>query len=178
MSRIKSIAVYCGSSNGNNEFHEEAEKLGIFFANKNINLVYGGGDLGLMGAVSNAVVKNGGKAKGIITTHLVNKEKINRNVKDMKIVETMSERKNEMFDKSDAFLVFPGGIGTLEEFFEVLSWKQLRLHSKKIFIYNFNGYWNELIEVIDKIIDCKFAAPNIKDEYIVVTNLKELSEIL
>ena len=84
-----------------------------------------------MGAVSNAVVKNGGKAKGIITSHLVNKEKINRNVKDMKIVETMSERKNEMFDKSDAFLVFPGGIGTLEEFFEVLSWKQLRLHSKK-----------------------------------------------
>ena len=91
MSRIKSIAVYCGSSNGNNQFHEEAEKLGIFFANKNINLVYGGGDLGLMGAVSNAVVKNGGKAKGIITSHLVNKEKINRNVKDMKIVETMSE---------------------------------------------------------------------------------------
>ena len=178
MNKIGSIAVYCGSSNGNNDFIKEAKKLGIFFASKNINLIYGGGDLGLMGAVSNSVIKNGGTAKGVITSHLVTKEKINRNIKDMKIVKTMSERKNEMFENSDAFLVFPGGIGTLEEFFEVLSWKQLHLHSKKIFIYNFRGYWDELINVIDKIIDCKFASSNIKDEYIVVTNLKELSENL
>ena len=179
MSIIKSIAVYCGSSNGDDKkFFIEAERLGKYLADENIKLVYGGGESGLMGAVSNSIVKNGGSAKGVITKHLINKEMINKNVKDMSVVESMSERKNEMFNSSDAFLIFPGGIGTLEEFFEVLSWKQLNLHSKKIFIYNLNGYWNELADLIKKIIDCKFAGSNIKDDYIVITNLKELSSYL
>ena len=140
MKKISSIAVYCGSSAGNNHLYfEEAENIGKFLANNKIKLIYGGGNLGLMGAVSGAALKNGGEVMGVITSHLVNKEKINEDLSDIHIVESMSERKNKMFNAADAFLILPGGIGTLEEFFEILSWKQLKLHSKDILIYNLNN---------------------------------------
>ena len=130
MKKISSIAVYCGSSAGNNNlFFEEAKNIGKFLAINKIKLIYGGGNLGLMGAVSGAALKNGGEVMGVITSHLVNKEKINEDLSDIHIVESMSERKNKMFNAADAFLILPGGIGTLEEFFEILSWKQLKLLS-------------------------------------------------
>ena len=179
MRSINSIAVYCGSSNGlKSSFFDEAVRLGEFLALNKIKLIYGGGDLGIMGAVSNSVVKNNGEATGVITSYLVDKEMLNKNVENMLVVETMSERKNKMFDKADAFLILPGGIGTLEEFFEVLSWKQLDLHSKEIFIYNFEHYWDELIILINKTIDCKFTNSNIKDDYKVIDNLNDLSKYL
>ena len=165
MKKISSIAVYCGSSAGNNHlFFEEAENIGKFLAINKIKLIYGGGNLGLMGAVSGAALKNGGEVMGVITSHLVNKEKINDDLSDIHIVESMSERKNKMFNAADAFLILPGGIGTLEEFFEILSWKQLKLHSKDILIYNFNNYEDELNTNRSKTIDCKCSHSNIKDD--------------
>jgi uncharacterized protein (TIGR00730 family) len=179
MRNISSIAVYCGSSIGNNHtFIEEAEKIGRFLAEHEIKLIYGGGNLGLMGAVSNATLNHGGKVTGVITSHLVNKEKINEDLIDIHIVDTMSERKNKMFNEADAFLILPGGIGTLEEFFEILSWKQLKLHTKEIFIFNIDNYWDDLNKVIDKTIDCKFALSNIKDDYKIINHISDLSNYI
>ena len=179
MKKISSIAVYCGSSAGNNHlFFEEAENIGKFLAINKIKLIYGGGNLGLMGAVSGAALKNGGEVMGVITSHLVNKEKINEDLSDIHIVESMSERKNKMFNAADAFLILPGGIGTLEEFFEILSWKQLKLHSKDILIYNLNNYWDELNAIIIKTIDCKFSHSNIKDDYEIINNISDLSSYI
>ena len=179
MNNISSIAVFCGSSIGNSQtFLNEAEKIGKFLAKKNIKLVYGGGNLGLMGTVSNSSLKNGGKVIGVITTHLISKEKINVDLSDIHVVDSMSERKNKMYDEADAFLILPGGIGTLEEFFEILSWKQLKLHSKDIFVYNVDGYWDELNVAISKTIDCKFTKPNIKDDYIIIKNINDLSKYI
>ena len=176
MKKISSIAVYCGSSAGNNHlFFEEAENIGKFLAINKIKLIYGGGNLGLMGAVSGAALKNGGEVMGVITSHLVNKEKINEDLSDIHIVESMSERKNKMFNAADAFLILPGGVGTLEEFFEILSWKQLKLHSKDILIYNLNNYWDELNTIISKTIDCKFSHSIIKDDYKIINNISELT---
>ena len=179
MTKISSMAVYCGSSMGNNEsFYEEAKKVGRFLAEHKIKLIYGGGNLGLMGAVSNATLNHGGNVTGVITAHLVNKEKINEDLRDIHIVNTMSERKNKMFNEADAFLILPGGIGTLEEFFEILSWKQLKLHKKDIFILNIDNYWDDLAKVIDKTIDCKFALSNIKDDYKIINSISDLSNYI
>jgi hypothetical protein len=109
---------------------------------------------------------------------LIEKEKKNLNISSIQVVETMHERKIAMFNKADGFLVLPGGVGTLEEFFEVLSWKQLQIHRKPIILFNLNNYWSQLIELIDKTIDCKFTGENIKDAYIVVDNTAELRKVL
>ena len=134
---MKSIAVYCSSSNKVDDIYkEEAEKVGNLLAKNGIRLVYGGGNMGLMGVLSNSAINSGGDVYGVITNHLIEIEKRNDSLNNIKIVETMHERKIEMYNNADAFLIFPGGIGTLEEFFEIYSWKQLRLHKKPIFIYN------------------------------------------
>jgi uncharacterized protein (TIGR00730 family) len=176
---MKSIAVYCGSSSGSESiFAEIATEIGSLLAVNNIKVIYGGGDSGLMGVVSNAAIANKGEVEGIITNHLVEKEKKNLNISSIQVVETMHERKIAMFNKADGFLVLPGGVGTLEEFFEVLSWKQLQIHRKPIILFNLNNYWSQLIELIDKTIDCKFTGENIKDAYIVVDNTAELRKVL
>ena len=179
MQIIKSLGIYCGSSEpADNQFKSEIIKIGELLARHKIKLIYGGGESGLMGAVSNSVYKNGGEVEGFITEHLVNIEKVNKNIPSVKIVKTMHERKINLFNRSDAFLIFPGGIGTLEEFFEVLSWKQLNMHSKKIGIYNFKNYWCGLDKLIEHIIDYKFAGKNMKQAYKVIIDIKELSEFL
>ena len=176
---MKSIAIYCGSSHGSDPiFAQTAKEIGNLLAVNNIKINYGGGDAGIMGVVSNSAVINKGQVEGIITNHLVEIEKKNLNISSIQIVETMHERKITMFNKAEGFLILPGGIGTLEEFFEVLSWKQLQIHNKPIILFNINNYWSELIELIDKTIDCKFAGENIKDAYTVVDNLTELRKAL
>jgi uncharacterized protein (TIGR00730 family) len=109
---------------------------------------------------------------------LINKEKINEDLTDIHIVDSMSERKNKMFNAADAFLILPGGIGTLEEFFEILSWKQLKIHSKDILIYNVNNYWDDLNTIINKTIDCKFTHSNIKDDYKIINNINDLTNYI
>ena len=176
---MKSIAVYCGSSLGTNKiFSESAKEIAELLAYNSVKIIYGGGDSGIMGIISNTAISKGGQVEGVITNHLIEKEKKNLNISSIQVVETMHERKIAMFNKADGFLVLPGGVGTLEEFFEVLSWKQLQIHKKPIILFNLNNYWSQLIELIDKTIDCKFTGENIKDAYIVVDNTAELRKVL
>ena len=139
---MKSIAVYCSSSNDVEEvYKEEARKVGELLGKNKYKIVYWGGNMGLMGTISNSSIAAGGHVYGVITKHLIDFEKKNKSLNNLKIVTSMHERKIEMFNSSEIFLIFPGGIGTLEEFFEVYSWKQLHIHSKPIIIYNFNNFW-------------------------------------
>mgnify|MGYP001416169640 FL=1 len=176
---MRSIAVYCGSSNHiNSIYKDEAKRLGSLLAKNKIKLVYGGGNMGLMGILANSVLDGGGNVYGVITEHLIDIEKKNNSLNNLKIVKTMHERKMEMFMQADCFIIFPGGIGTLEEFFEVYSWKQLRLHEKPIYIYNLNNYWDGLINLIDRLIDEDFAGENMKEAYKVIKNHSELEKEL
>ena len=176
---MKSIAVYCSSSNKVDEIYkEEAKKVGNLLAKKEIRLVYGGGNMGLMGVLSNSAINSGGDVYGVITNHLIEIEKRNDSLNNIKIVETMHERKIEMYNNADAFLIFPGGIGTLEEFFEIYSWKQLRLHKKPIFIYNFNDFWGDLFTLLENIIKKDFAGENMKEAYKVINNYSDLTKEL
>ena len=178
-SKINSVTVYCSSSNlVDNKFTNEIKRVGELLAHNKIKLVYGGGQSGLMGAISNSVMKNGGKVEGIITQHLVDIESINKDITNLTIVNTMHERKIELFNRSQAYIIFPGGIGTLEEFFEVLSWKQLKLHNKGIVVYNFNNYWDQLNKLIEYTINLKFAGENMKEAYKVIDNIDELRKFL
>ena len=176
---MKSIAVYCSSSNKVDDIYkEEAKKVGNLLAKKEIRLVYGGGNMGLMGVLSNSAINSGGDVYGVITNHLIEIEKRNDSLNNIKIVETMHERKIEMYNNADAFLIFPGGIGTLEEFFEIYSWKQLRLHKKPIFIHNFNDFWGDLFTLLENIIKKDFAGENMKEAYKVINNYSDLTKEL
>ena len=176
---MRSIAVYCGSSNHVNSIYKnEAKRLGSLLAKHKIKLIYGGGNMGLMGILAKSVLDNGGNVFGVITEHLIDIEKKNNSLNNLKIVKTMHERKMEMFKQADCFIIFPGGIGTLEEFFEVYSWKQLRLHEKPIYIYNLNNFWDGLINLIDRLIDEDFAGENMKEAYKVIKNHSELEKEL
>ena len=176
---MKSIAVYCSSSNKVDDvYKEEAKKVGNLLAKKGIRLVYGGGNMGLMGVISNSAINSGGDVYGVITNHLIEIEKRNDSLNNIKIVETMHERKIEMYNNADAFLIFPGGIGTLEEFFEIYSWKQLRLHKKPILIYNFNDFWRDLFTLLENIIKKDFAGENMKEAYKVINNYSDLTKEL
>ena len=145
---MKNICVFCSSVNNIEEIYKEkAEELGELLVRYNKKLIYGGGGCGLMGIIARSVLKNGGKVKGIIPHFLVKKESALHEIKPV-IVDSMHERKKIMFEDSDAFIIMPGGVGTLEEFFEVLSWLQLDIHKKPIFLYNIKGYYNGLIDFL------------------------------
>ncbi|MBN9343450.1 MAG: Rossman fold protein, TIGR00730 family [Caedibacter sp. 38-128] len=147
MEFVKSACVYCSSFNGLSEKYQLAAKeVGTLLAKNNIKLVYGGGRMGLMGLVSNAVLEAGGSALGISTTLISTREGINENLLELMVVETMHERKQLMFEKSEAFVILPGGIGTLDETFEIMTWKQIGLHHKKIIFLDVDGYWSIVFE--------------------------------
>ena len=176
---MKSIAVYCSSSNKiSKTFNDEVSKVGKLLAQKKLKIIYGGGDMGLMGELSKSATQAGGEVKGIITEHLINIERKNVSENNVRIVNTMHERKIEMYNSADSFLILPGGIGTLEEFFEVLSWKQLNLHNKPVFIYNFENFWDPLVELIEHMIKNNFAGENMKEAYKVIKNHSELEKEL
>ena len=176
---MKSIAVYCSSSNKvNDEYKDEARKIGSLLAQKKIKIVYGGGNMGLMGILSSSALNSGGEVYGVITSHLLDIEKRNESLNNFKIVDSMHDRKMEMYNNADAFLIFPGGIGTLEEFFEVYSWKQLHLHNKPIFIYNYKNFWEDLIQLIENLIKKNFADENMIGAYKIINNHSDLERVL
>jgi len=176
---MKSIAVYCSSSNKvNDEYKDEARKVGLLLAQKKIKIVYGGGNMGLMGILSNSALDSGGEVYGVITDHLIDIEKRNESLNNIKVVDSMHERKIEMYNNADAFLIFPGGIGTLEEFFEVYSWKQLHLHNSPIIIYNYKNFWDDLIKLIENLIKKNFADENMKEAYKIINNHNDLDKLL
>ncbi len=148
----RSICVYCGSSPGRNPAYVQAARsLGHLMAERDIGLVYGGGGLGLMGEVARAVLEGGGRVTGIIPTFLTEKEHMLHEVTDLVVVADMHERKRLMFERSDAFVALPGGIGTLEELVEQLTWAQLGRHSKPIVLYNAKGFWAPFMALLDHL---------------------------
>ena len=149
---MQNICVYCGSGAGRNPaFMEAARQLGRILATSRIGLVYGGGDLGLMGAIAHAVLENGGHVTGIIPGFLRQREHMLTKVQELIVVDDMHQRKHLMFEKSDGFVAFPGGLGTLEEFVEQLTWTQLGQHRKPIVLANIAGFWNPLLELFERM---------------------------
>tara|TARA_B100001750_G_C15246512_1_gene465601 strand:+ start:116 stop:661 length:546 start_codon:yes stop_codon:yes gene_type:complete len=176
---IKSVTVYCSSSNKiDKSYFNIAKKLGVYLAQKKINLIYGGGSNGLMGAISESVVSNKGYVIGIIPSFLKTKENINYNLNKLVVVNTMAKRKKLLFDKGDAFIVLPGGIGTLEELSETTSWLNLGLHKKPIIIFNYKNFWDPLIKMLKKMNNKKFLDKNYNKIIYLVKNISDLKKIL
>ena len=151
---MKSVAVYCGASSGTNEqFTLQAQAMGRALAERDFTLVYGGGRVGLMGAVADAVMQHGGRAIGVIPDFLADKELAHVGLTELHVVKTMHERKLMMADLAEGFVAMPGGYGTLEELFEVLTWGQLGLHRKPIGVLNVAGYYDHLLRALDHMAD-------------------------
>lgn len=166
---MKSICVYCGSSGRVDPvFKQAAEELGTILAGADLHLVYGGGHVGLMGILADSVLRHGGTVTGIIPSHIADKEVAHNSLTKLHIVQTMHERKQMMVDQSDAFVILPGGFGTMDEFFEIYTWWILGLHDKPIIIVNVADYWTPLIALVDNIIAHKFAGPDHRKHFSVV----------
>ena len=179
MAPIKSLCLYCGSSRGNDpKFAHLAEELGRQLALREIGLVYGGGRIGLMGVCADAVLSGGGRVVGIIPRHLQEREVGHHGLSELKVVDNMHERKRMMFDLSDAFCALPGGLGTLDELFEIITWRQLGLHDKPIVLLNAEGYWNRLLGLIDGIIADGFARPMVRQYFSVAGSIGRLFDLL
>ena len=149
---MKSLCVFCGSSPGNNPaFIETAKALGYTMAEQNITLVYGGGNVGLMGVVADAVLEKGGKVTGVIPDFLKKKEVGHTGLTELIVVETMHQRKTKMFELSEGFIALPGGFGTLEEVIEILTWQQLGLHQYPVAFLNVDGFYNHLRSFFDEM---------------------------
>jgi len=157
MNQIKTVCVYCGSGPGSNpRFVEAAIGLGKTFAENNIRLVYGGGSVGLMGSVATSVLDHGGTVTGIIPEFLRKRENALTRVQEMIVTPDMHERKRLMFERSDAFVALPGGIGTLEELVEQMTWQQLGRHSKPVLLANIDGFWEPLMALLSHMRATEF----------------------
>ena len=162
MSKIKTICVYCGSGPGSNHrFIEAAIALGKILAENRIRLVYGGGSIGLMGALATSVLDHGGTVTGIIPDFLTSRENALTRVQELIVTPDMHERKRLMFERSDAFVALPGGVGTLEELVEQLTWKQLGRHTKPILLANVDGFWEPLLALLAHMRATQFIRPSL-----------------
>ncbi|OCX66487.1 Rossman fold protein, TIGR00730 family [Thioclava sp. SK-1] len=179
MTTAPSVCVYCGSRNGSDPAYvAAAEALGTMLARRGWRLVYGAGDVGLMGTVARATQAAGGNTFGVIPEGLFAREVGKRDLSTFIVTETMHERKKVMYMNADAIVVLPGGAGTLDEFFEVLTWRQIGLHEKPIFVINTNGYWNKLNELLNTITQQGFADNTLHDFVSFVNDIKYLEEDL
>lgn len=177
--KIKSVCVFCGSRVGDNPAYAlAASHLGTLLASKNIQLVYGAGNIGLMGVVADACLAANGKVVGVIPTKLVEKEVAHKGLTELIVVESMHERKALMASKSDAFVALPGGFGTCDELFEILTWAQLGIHHKPIGILNTDGFFNPLLAWIDQMIDQGFVKQRFKELLLVAEKPDELMELV
>lgn len=175
MSIIKSICVYCASGPGNNPaFMEAATRFGRILAENGIRLVYGGGAVGLMGALAESVLDHGGLVTGVIPDFLVNREHMLARVQERIITPDMHERKRVMFERADAFVALPGGVGTLEELVEQLTWAQLGRHRKPILIANLKGFWDSLIDLFGHMSRLGFVHSAAKLNYLVTDNVEDI----
>lgn len=161
---MKSLCIFCGSSSGaNSDYIETARALGLLLASHGITLVYGGASIGLMGEIANTVLAENGQVIGVMPQSLVDREVAHHSLSDLKIVQSMHERKAVMAECSDGFIALPGGMGTLEELFEVLTWAQLGFHSKPCGLLNIASYYDQLISFLDHTVDEKFVRPAHRD---------------
>ncbi|KAG6413559.1 hypothetical protein SASPL_126273 [Salvia splendens] len=178
-SRFKSVCVFCGSSSGKRDCYREAAiELGQELVAKRLDLVYGGGGIGLMGLVARAVHGGGGRVLGIIPRPLIGKEKTGETVGELTVVADMHQRKAEMARHADCFIALPGGYGTLEELLEVITWAQLGIHRKPVGLLNVDGYYNYLLTFIDKAVDDGFIKPSQRHIFVSAPNAKELVQKL
>ncbi|KAK8641490.1 hypothetical protein V6N13_010892 [Hibiscus sabdariffa] len=176
-SKFKRICVFCGSSPGKKSSYKEATiELGRELVSRNIDLVYGGGSIGLMGLISQAVFDGGRHVIGVIPKTLMPREITGETVGEVKAVADMHQRKAEMARQSDAFIALPGGYGTLEELLEVITWAQLGIHDKPVGLLNVDGYYNSLLSFIDKAVEEGFISPNARHIIVSAPTAKELVE--
>lgn len=174
---MKSIAVFCGSSLGNDpKIIEQSKQLGDVFVQRDIALVYGGSKIGIMGTVAQAVIDGKGKTIGVIPKFLQTKEIVNTELTELIVTDNMHDRKVLMYDKSDGFIIIPGGFGTMDEFFEITTWGQLGLHTKPIGILNSNGYYDALIMQCKVMVDKGFLKQENLDAVVIDTTIDGLLE--
>jgi uncharacterized protein (TIGR00730 family) len=179
MGLIKSVCVYCGSGLGRDPRHEaSARVLGEIFATNRVSLVYGGGGTGLMGTVAKSVLEHGGHVTGIIPDFLVNREFMLHEAQEHIVTKDMHERKRLMFEKADAFVALPGGIGTLEELVEQLTWAQLGQHKKPILIANLNGYWEPLLAMLEHMTAHDFIREKLWVPYLIAERIEDVLPML
>src|SRR6185312_2676176 len=179
ISKIRKICVYCGSGPGNDPaFVKAARELGEALAANNIGLVYGGGNVGLMGEISHSVLINGGKVTGIIPDFLVQREHAKGNIDNLIVTRDMHERKRKMFEHADAFVALPGGIGTLEELVEQLTWVQLGRHKKPVLLANIKSFWEPLTALIDHMKRLKFIRDDLSFDLLVADRIADVLPML
>lgn len=179
MKQIRSLCVLCGSREGTDPVYRDAAiRLGRLIAEQNVRLVYGGGSIGLMGIIADAVLSAGGEVVGVIPDFLIRYEIGHHDLTDLVITGSMHDRKRRMFEMADAFVVLPGGLGTLDETFELITWRQLRLHDSPIIVLDVEGYWAPLLKLIDATIAAGFADPATTDLFMVARTPEEVLQTL
>ncbi|WP_238654182.1 LOG family protein [Rothia uropygialis] len=176
---IRTITAYTGSATGNDAVYTEAvRRLAVAFAQRGIGVVYGGGKVGLMGILADSALHSGGTVHGVMPQSLVEGEIAHPGLTTLDVVGDMHQRKNRMAELGDAFVALPGGAGTLEELFETWTWQHLGLHSKPVALYNVNGFWNPLIELLDHMVEEGFLRENLRHSLIVESEPELLLEAL
>ncbi len=179
MTEVRAICVYCGSSNRVADDHKElARRIGRQIGERGLQLVYGGGRVGLMGIAADSTLDAGGEVIGIIPAHIQELEVEHTNLTELHVVDSMHTRKRMMFDRSDAFVILPGGLGTLDEFFEIITWKQLGLHDKPVVVVNGGGYWQPMIDMLEHMIGAGFAQTAHLNLFSVVDDVDEIFDAL
>ena len=177
--KIQSVTVFCGSKPGKNPAYEQqAIQLGNLLAKHQVTLIYGGGNKGIMGAVANGCLKNGGKVIGIIPKLLLEWEAQHEGLTELIVTENMHQRKLLLYNKGEAAIVLPGGLGTMDELFEMLVWNNLSIHDKKVIIYNFEGYYDALIALLNKMETEDFMYERAQYQFEVCNTLEELIQVL
>ena len=179
MSVVRAICVYCGSSGRvDDRYKNLARRIGQAIGERGMQLVYGGGRVGLMGLAADATLAAGGQVIGIIPGHIQELEVEHTGLTELHVVDSMHTRKRMMFDRSDAFVILPGGLGTLDETFEILTWRQLGLHDKPIVIVNDGDYWQPMLDMLDHMIASGFARPEHLEMFRVVDSVDAVFEAL
>src|SRR5690348_5141539 len=179
MSEINALCVYCGSSTGTDPaFVKTAQDFGRILAQNRIHLVYGGGSIGLMGAIASSVIEHGGHVTGVIPEFLTVAERPRRLAQELIITPDMHDRKRTMFERADAFVALPGGIGTLEELVEQMTWAQLGRHRKPILIANINGYWDPLLTLVAHMRERAFVPDSLSINFLVTERVEDILPVL
>lgn len=174
MTVITSLCVYCGSAVGGPAHRHAAARLGALIAERDVRLIYGGGRIGLMGVIADAVLAAGGEVTGLITRHLQDSEVGHGGLTELLVVDNMHERKRRMSELADGFVILPGGLGTLDETFEAITWKQLGLHDKPIVVADVDGYWRPLRDLVASVVSAGFARPDAIDLVTFVDSVDEV----
>ncbi len=173
MTAITALCVFCGSKVGADPACREAARaLGAAMVGRGIALVYGGGSIGLMGVISEVVLAQGGRVTGVIPDFLMQYEVGNPDVSEFIVTNSMHERKRRMFELSDGFVILPGGLGTLDETFEIITWKQLQLHAKPVVVLDVGGYWQPFAALIERTVEGGFAHPGVAELFTVVESVE------